>query len=330
MPADLALVPPDAQGFVTLRVADVWKLDATQRSWQNLKKQGLLMGEDPLALLEKQTGLTPADIDRVTVAVVDGEKTILWVILATNKPYDRDKVLKAETNPQEVKHEGRSYFAGQSMGGTRTAYHFADKQLLVLGPEDGVKRCLTFAASKKVPGPLTDAIKQAAGKRHLVGGFNVPQDKAQKAKSQMTGMAQPFQVLLDLQSGTLAMDFGDTLVLDATLKYPSDAKAQEAKKAVDQGKTLAELALPQLEEQMKQNMPPDQAKQGGEQLRATLNNFAVSQQGANLVIKFTADTKALENLMPRAAVAGPGPGIGPGPGTRTRPVRPGSRPGFRK
>jgi hypothetical protein len=41
---DLAMIPGDAQGFVTLRAADAWKLDATQRQWKQWPGQG----EDPL------------------------------------------------------------------------------------------------------------------------------------------------------------------------------------------------------------------------------------------------------------------------------------------
>src|SRR5688572_24267147 len=59
--AEFNLVPRDAAGFVTVRVADLTKTSLGKKLLETLSKNP----QDPLARLEEMSGLKPEDIERV-------------------------------------------------------------------------------------------------------------------------------------------------------------------------------------------------------------------------------------------------------------------------
>jgi hypothetical protein len=291
-PSDLAFVPADAQGFITVRVADVWKSDAAQKMVAQLKKMGGPMG-DPAAEFEKEFGLALSDIERATMVFADAQKQVLWIIVATSKPYDRQKLLGKVTGAQEVKHEGKSYHLG-TVKGDKTAVHFASDRVLVVGSEAGVKRCLSFAAGKRNKGPLDDAIALAGGKHHIVGAANppliIPPAEMQKMKAGMAGPGAAFLPLTEVQVATLVLDVSEPMQLEATLRFPAPPKAQDAKKAIDNGLNVAKLFLPTLEQQFGRALAgaPGMGGEGKKlfaQIKATLDAIVVEQKGADVVVR---------------------------------------------
>src|SRR5713226_3516975 len=87
LPPDLDVVPPDALGFVTIRVADLW----TSEIAKDLRQRVIRDHAEELEKLE-DCGLTLPGIARFTGFVwkPSGEKL---VVVTTTKPYSLTKVL---------------------------------------------------------------------------------------------------------------------------------------------------------------------------------------------------------------------------------------------
>lgn len=186
---------------------------------------------------------------------------------------------------------------------------FARPRVLVVSDDEGMKRCLSALNRKNVTGPLVNCIKTAtSGQRHLVFAFsNLSTGKQVQQMGQMLPPdARSALSILDVTSGSVAMDFGDTAVFEAHLSYASEAKAQQAKQAYDNLKGMLDKALPTLQEQIKQGMPPDKAKIAGDALRGFASSLKGDLKGSDLSITVKVDTKALEALAPQ-----PAPGVPP-------------------
>jgi hypothetical protein len=217
--SDFAFVPPDAGGFVTIRVADMWKLDSTQKMLTAMRMR--LPGTDPFLDIQHASGLAANDVERLTIVFqdIDQPTPTTWYVVQTLKPYDMKTIRDTLNNPKEVKHEGRTYFLGPSRssssrvppappgrgpgrgpggggppmppGGvpgmpgessSESAICFAGQRVLIYSNDAGMRRCLTAAARKKPTGPLAGAILQAGGAHQVVASFTLTQGAQQKLK----------------------------------------------------------------------------------------------------------------------------------------------------
>ncbi len=294
-PSEEAMIPPDAQLFISVRVADVWSLDATKRVYNKYKAE---TGQDFVEEMRKKANLDMDDIEKVTLVAMDLEgletSKELWFIITLKKRYDRKKVLEDFVSPREVSFEGRTYHVGRlrdtkptpppAFGGMRPAgpqpdneelaVFFASRKVLVFGPEPGIKRLFKHLKVKKPTGPLADTIKAAQkSNRHLVAGFTVPANARNQLKRGGGDLVSLVGVL-DVQSGRVEMDFGDTTTLELTGRYDNDGKAQEAKRNLD---NLLALGRTKLGEGL-----------AGDQLQtvtAIYDRVKVTQSGPEVTIK---------------------------------------------
>src|SRR5262249_45418682 len=148
----------DAQGFVTARVADVWQHDATQKALNMMKGQA--GGIDPIAEVQNATGLTPSDVERVSLVfqhldTSNPDRTTAWIIVLTANPYDPNPTPGKLTNAKEAKHEGKTYPLGQPPFGPAArpgmpapprkdlAIYLAGPRVLVYSDDAGMKNCLS-------------------------------------------------------------------------------------------------------------------------------------------------------------------------------------------
>jgi hypothetical protein len=285
---DLALIPGNAQGFVTVRVADVWKHDATQKALQQLKQQMPEM-PDAAAEMEKETGLTPADVERASFVFQDAQNEVMWGIVLLSKPIDKAKILEKIGNPAETKQGKGSYY--RSTKGGNLALSFVTDKLILAGPEAGVKFALDYQAGSQKSGPLDGAIKLAGGKHHIVGGVVPPPALVQQARANIPPQMAQYQALLDLQSATLTMDMTDSTLTEISLNFPADAKAKEAKTAIDGALGMAKGFLPFMKGQ---GGPPEAAK-AFDQIQAALDSIKIEQKGSAVAVSVTAplDTSAI-------------------------------------
>jgi hypothetical protein len=289
--ADMALVPGDAQGFVTLRAADVWKLDLTQKL---IKQAPIPGGGDPAAILEQAAGVRPEDVERVTLVMMDLQQQPSFAIVAGTKAFSKQTILDKLSKgsgvaAKDAEHKGKKY----QTTGPGTALYFVDDKTLVIGEEKNVQRCIDHQASPKEPtGNLRDALKTASGRTHVVAWFQVPKGALGPGMGggmggPMIGPGAAIQSFADLKDFTAAVDLGNTIAVDLTLGFSDSSKADAARKQIDEGVKQFKQAMPMLKP-----MLAAQAKDAGSLIDAgekALNTLSVSRKGDGVGISFRMD-----------------------------------------
>ena len=155
LPADLDLVPRDAYGFASVRLADLWQSAAGAE----LRKTLTAQRPDLLKSVEKALGITLADIERGTI-VGKGPKLDSVGILASTKPLDRAKVLATFflEKAEEKKVQGGSYYEEP---GPAAVVYFHGERILLITPfavakvkVGAGKEYVDWALAKRADGPL--------------------------------------------------------------------------------------------------------------------------------------------------------------------------------
>jgi hypothetical protein len=236
LPADLALVPADAVGFVHVRLGDLWKnevMDGFRKTWEKA-------GPKALEALDKQFVPAPSTISRGTVFVLlDDKKRPQPVgVLAFSAPFDQMAVVKAYLpNNTTEKVGNKTVYRSPD---NDIEFYFPDNKHIVMGWDGSLNHYLAKAPTKD--GPLSPALKLAAGGAKVLvasadlSGLPIPES----ALSDIPAEARP---ILKAKRVTLAVDLGAEAQLDVRAGYADAAAAEDAEKAV---KALAELGRKEL------------------------------------------------------------------------------------
>lgn len=320
--ATLQYVPGDAQGFVSVRVADIWNSPLGQEAQKKMKKS--MPGKDPNEEIVKEMGILPADIERLTFVAVDAQKEVMWIIVATNKPYDKDKILKSGNypNPTEAKAGDRTYYVRKKWPEENALYFLNDRVFLFAPSSKVMPKAMEYLDGKGGKGPLEGALKLAAEKHALVAGINPPPEILAMGAAQMKPPMDVLKPLFDLKTATVVADLGDGLNLDLSLHFAADDKAAAGKRGLDTGLAILRAALPFVKQGMARSMPPEMVDKVYNQMTTTLNELKIEQKGASVSIQTKVAQESLiaavNMVQAKSAVAGPGgrpgPGIRPGPG----------------
>jgi hypothetical protein len=271
--ADLELIPGDALGFVTIRVADIVKSDVGKQILDGLKNaQG-----NPLALMEQQFGVSLGDIERVSIVVPSMEFTTVWAVVLFSKPVDQTKI-SAGMGAQAQKHQDKQYYASRT-----TALYFSDDKTLIVGAPTGVRHFLQASSRGKATGPLTNLVKQAVASRNHIFGAEAPAAVMQGFKNQLKQApgGEMFAPLLELQTATMTIDFGASETkIDVTASFPNEGTAKKAQETLQSVLPLAKIALSAQKKQVA-GTPFAPAFSVVEQ---ALNDLKIQQQGPDLKI----------------------------------------------
>ncbi len=241
LPADLALVPPDATGFVHVRLADLWANDVMKGFRDTWAKAG----PDALAALDKQFVPAPSTISRGTVFVtLDDRGPAVVGVLAFSKAFDAAQVVKGLfPKVAEEKVNGKTVYRAADGPGEIA---FPDEKHILIGFDGSLSRYLARPAAKD--GPLAPALKLAAeGKKVIVasadiGSLPIPRDV-------LADLPPEVQPILKAKRLTLALDLGADSRVDVTAGYADAATATDAEKAL---KALADLGRKELAKMKKQ------------------------------------------------------------------------------
>ncbi len=245
LPADLALVPTDAAGFVHIRAADLWKRD-------DLKPYRAIFesaGAKTIGLLDEHFEPRPSTTDRVTLVLLPklkGQTPAVapldafdpTLILHFTEPFDRERVRTAHAEKSKAKMiEGKEYFVADR---SAVALAFADPQTLILGDEAGVTRLLT---AKKTDGPLAPALRTAAEGKPISMGVNVsalpiPPEALEQVPDQYKSL-----LAITLVSGSI--DLAKAPVIDLRMTFPDADAALAGEKALRNLGNLARIFLDQ-------------------------------------------------------------------------------------
>src|SRR5207253_4606519 len=130
-PADLALVPGEALGFMRLAVSDLWNLP----SMKEMRQQAGNTSADLLRRAEKALGMPIDAIDKITLIALgldEHQEPHILGVFTTTRPYARDKVERALVpGGTETKHNDRPVVTGKDSAGM--AVYFVSDRMFVLG-----------------------------------------------------------------------------------------------------------------------------------------------------------------------------------------------------
>jgi hypothetical protein len=306
--AEMALVPENTQMFFTVRAADLWNLDLTKKL---LKEVPMPPGgpADLGALAEKEIGLSPADVERVTGVFVDLPKQgglmapplggqfpgmaqgTFFFIVNTNKAYDRQKIqtIAVGPNPSEQKHKEKAFQVGMGK-----ACYFVDDRTFAVGNDGGIRRCIEQHVSGSKPkGELAEALQVASGKNHLVWWIKASPELL--ALGQM-GMGGPMGGAKDpsaegIKDVTFILDLGNTLSLDVSANYESSAKAEAAKKLSETQIAQVKQQLPVFEGAMLAGQPKE-VQQLVNWGKKALNSITIDRSGSSVHFRLKTDLDA--------------------------------------
>jgi hypothetical protein len=229
-PAELsAEVLNDSFVVAHLRGGDVWNNPVVRDLISSLSKGG---GNafSPEEMARKSVGLSPADLDTVTLCVPkapEREPEVIVVVVA-NKPIDKNAILKSERKNRNAK-------MGFIALDAKLLLHFPDDRTFVVVHESLADRYLEGYAKDKNAWPISGALKKAA-EGHTLAVFvdaNKLPAAARDAKD------NPFGPLLAAKSISLVADLKDKeLQVSAVADFPDGAAASKSKEIVS--KAVAE------------------------------------------------------------------------------------------
>jgi hypothetical protein len=255
---DLALVPRDAMGFVTIRLGDWLKSDSGKGIADELAKI------PDIKKMEEKAGLGLKDIDRITIVFPNQDDPAknekeFWTIISTSKAVDEKKIRETMGKTEEKKVGEKAYYVSD-----KGAIHFVNSKIIVGGAPEGVKKFLESKPSTS--GPLADSLQLAEdNKYHLVAGVQIPESLRQKIKGGMGGrkVSRPGMggmgggrmggggmglgpdptMFLELKSASLTAVLGNQTELDVRMTFSDSNTAKMVKEALDQVKQLAPLIM---------------------------------------------------------------------------------------
>jgi hypothetical protein len=236
LPTDLALVHPDALGFVHVRVAELWHNDALKQARELLRKAG----PRALAALDEQFVPKPSTVDRVTAVILppgngrsDPQVT---AILRFTEAFDPAAVRKSYLKDGVAKKAGdKEYYVDRAQ---LFSLYIPDDRTLVLADDKTLGDYLTWAP--KDEGGLTDALKLAATKP-ILGAVNLARLPLPPGFEEF--VPPEYKPLLKARLLTVGMDFGKEVTLNARLLFRNAADATEGEKSVYRAAEIARKSL---------------------------------------------------------------------------------------
>jgi hypothetical protein len=236
LPTDLALVHPDALGFVHVRVAEIWHNDALKQARDLLHKAG----PRALAALDEQFVPKPSTVDRVTAVVLppgNGQDAPRVIgILRFTEAFDPAAVRKSYLKDGVLKHAGdKEYYVDQVQ---RLSLYLPDDRTIVLSDDKTLGEYLTWAP--KDEGGLTDAVKLAATKP-MLGAVNLARLPLPPGFENF--VPPEYKPLVKARLLTVGMDLGKEVTLNARLVFRNAADATEGEKSVYRAAETARKAL---------------------------------------------------------------------------------------
>jgi hypothetical protein len=286
---ELDWVPRNAVGFVSMRVGGWWASPLGRQMEPAINQAAPGWDKE----MEKEVGLKPADLERVTFVVLDAQGEKMWAAVATRSPYDRDKLLHGlAPDAKELQHQGKSIYRSER---DQTAVHLVNDHLFVMGNEAGVRQFLDGPRSPGA-GPLSTGLKLAADKHHVVAAVSPPAAAVGKLRPTVPPPLQPFLPLLDLQTATLILDANQDIQIDLQMNFPDEAGAKKAEQAARSAVALAQLSLAQMKNQMGKDPQAAAALPMFTTLETLLKNIPIEQQGPVVQIRLKAEPQMTATL----------------------------------
>lgn len=238
-PSHFSYVPPNANGLITMRPANIWKTRAAQEMWSKVNPANKAYFTD----LQDRVGLKVEDIDRITIVdylFTNNGESVTWAIVSTVKPYDPERFTTA-LNLEQRKFGGTPYRAGR-LGFSSLAFWFTSDQTFIVSSEIGIKRCINAIRSKKQSqGKLTEAIDFARNAQYFYVSSAIPRtlrdqfSRMSDFSSAAPGMREYWIAVSRLRHLQLWMEWGDTVRCTILADFRDEQIAEDLVNNLDAG-----------------------------------------------------------------------------------------------
>jgi Protein of unknown function (DUF1559) len=229
----LDFVPADGAAVVSVRFADLWNHAALKAARERVMKEV----PDFVEHFTKELGVAPDEVERIT-GFTPSLPPAWAVFVTTVKPYDLKKVAAVlAPDAKEEKVNDRTVMVGPE----GTAVAFLTDRTYVRGEAGEVRRLAGRAPGGK-EGPLTPALREAAGKHLVVAGLD-GEALAKTAPAELPPDAAAFKPLLKATNAVLTEDLGDELKADLRVTFAGEADAKHGEEAVNAALDLARAAV---------------------------------------------------------------------------------------
>jgi hypothetical protein len=256
LPADLDLVPRDAAGFIHIRAGDIWKAE-----WMtDIRRLVEKAGPEALKTYTQKYAPDLSTLERVTLVLmtpqtfdnpfprVDPEAVSAIVIVTTNKPYDRLRVMQ-ELGLREKLYRRHLYYFNEDLW---SGLVLVDNTTFLIGSEDALVQFFDQQRNGGRDGPLQPALVEAARKHALTVALN-PQRFGKEPNAKFAPPS--VQTLFEARCATFALDMDKEARLMLHLDYEKDDAAKTGEKALRDTLELARMGLgmgiQELEQQLK-------------------------------------------------------------------------------
>jgi hypothetical protein len=236
LPADLAWVPADAVGFLSVRLADLWQSPTLKTFRAQLAKEDPDLAEDlekglPKAF-EQFLGVGPKDVERITLALqmpFPGSVLEVPMSVTTVEPLDRAKLLRTlDGGMVEKALSGGTYAQGRTRG---VLLQFINDRSYMLWMPRRNARWGGNAA-------LEDALRVAATKHTLAGGL-LPsalleqiEETSFRREPPLASFVLATNPLFLARSAAVTLDLGENSRLEMRLLYRKEATAAAGEEAL--------------------------------------------------------------------------------------------------
>jgi hypothetical protein len=312
MPPHLDLVPRDTAMVFSMRLGEFWHSQAARGLREQLARPGGGLHE-----VEDATGLSVGDVQRLTVVIPtidrNGPSAPLFFV-TTDKPYDRDRVLKAfkAQSPGANRFRGRPPAeAGVEKRASDTPYYvlgdnghallyLCDDHNLVFAVRDDLRgsdpalALLGQLLRRARRGPLGDALTRAGPRHTALACVNVAE--AVRALPEPLPLEfHPFLPLLKAETATATLDVADTTRLNVQLQFDA---ADAARKAAPRAQALIALGcklLPVLRRELARDAGEDSPHMARllDQAEAAMKDAVVHTRGDRVEVEFEVKTETV-------------------------------------
>jgi hypothetical protein len=240
LPADLDAVPRHAVGFAHLRAADLWRCDALAE----LRRFVDSAGKEVFEAYESNLPVPPSNLDRITLILLTPESFAdpfptpapeafsAVAVIATKKPIDRMALRKNLAHREKKTGRHIYYFYEPLWAGVV----LIDDRTFLVASEDALIHYLKLREKDDPKGPLTPALREAAGTHLFTLGIN----PAPFARQAVDNLPKNLAALASARLGIITTSGDKESQVNLTAEFPSDDDTKSGEKAV---RDLLDLAL---------------------------------------------------------------------------------------
>jgi hypothetical protein len=244
VPLGLDLVPTDAPGFVSIRVADLFQSKSAQELRDYLAKAAPDYQKD----LKKNTGLDISQIERLTVILPSQPREAPVILVTGVKSLPKAAILDAFF-PKRAEKKFKDFTIYMGTGKPDRVLHFVDARVLAIAPMKQMEVFLSRSPAKKGDGSA-DAIRALTARDELLlAAVSLKHELIQSGLKAMVGTTD-MGPLLAMKAGVLTIVGDKDLTARARLTFANADGADKGEAALKAALKQAQVMLEQSRDHM--------------------------------------------------------------------------------